>query len=128
MDEAVGICARADKTSRAKQTRQCALSTEISTPPPCMNCFGVDNLRDLRMLSSNPDPSKISFTLFRAATSRYSPVASRRGEAQAPWKSERLRSRMTELRAEFSYVLVTDTCSGNTFDALSSARSPTESF
>jgi Mrp family chromosome partitioning ATPase len=43
----------------------------------------------------NPGPFKISFNAFRK-------------ELQGPWKSDHLRSRIAELRREFSYVLVYD--------------------
>jgi len=122
MDEAVGICARAGQ-NLASQTDAsvCVVDGDLHSPP-CMNASAWTTCGDLRMLSSNPDPSKISSPSFGQqplGTHRWL----RRGEAQAPWKSERLRSRMTELRAEFSYVLVNGPPVGQHLDALLLGRS-----
>jgi len=60
---------------------------------------------DLRMPCSNPGRFENSFTALRKLTSRCSRAALV-PELQAGWNSERLRSRIAELRREFSYVLV----------------------
>jgi len=118
MDEAVGICARAGQ-NLASQTDAsvCVVDGDLHSPS-LHECFGVDNLRGLTdaVLESGP----IQDFVHPLSGSNLSVLTggSRRGEAQAPWKSERLRSRMTELRAEFSYVLVNGPPVGQHLDAL----------
>ena len=106
MDEAVGICARAGQ-NLASQTDASVCVVEGDLHSPSLHeYFGVDNLRGLAdaVLESGP----IQDFVHPLSGSNLSVLTggSRRGEAQAPWKSERLRSRMIELRAEFSYVLI----------------------
>jgi len=77
---------------------------ENSTPPP-HEFFGVDNVPGTyRMLPRIRTHPEISFTLSGKQPLGYSPVAHRAG-AQLREISASL-SRITELRAIFSYILV----------------------
>lgn len=105
-DGAVRICARAGE-SLASQTGSAVCVVEGNLHSPSMHqYFGADDFRGLTdaVLESGP----IRDFVHRLPGRKLSVLSagSRCGEAQALWKSERLRSRIAELRAEFSYVLI----------------------
>jgi Mrp family chromosome partitioning ATPase len=68
--------------------------------------FGVDGYRGLTDAVLESGPIRDFVQRLPGGKLSVLSAGSRCGEAQALWKSERLRSRIAELRAEFSYVLI----------------------
>ena len=105
-DGAGGICARAGQ-NLANQTgsRVCVVDGDVHSPS-LHQYFSVENAPGLS--DALFEFGRIQEFVHSVSKSNLSvlPVGSRFGEVQALWKSERMRSRMAELRQEFSYVLV----------------------
>ena len=105
-DGAVGICALAGKNLADRTNSPVCLVDGDVHSPYLHQYFGLDNQWGLTdaVLESRP----IRDFVCRLPGDNLSLLSggSRCGEAQAPWKSERLRSRIAELRAEFPYVLI----------------------
>jgi len=105
IDGAAGFALARDKTWPTRQARRCVLWREISIRRLCINTSvwticGTDGCR----------PRIRTYPRFRSPSFGKQPLGTHRGsrcgEAQALWKSGRMRSRIAELRGEFSYVLV----------------------
>jgi succinoglycan biosynthesis transport protein ExoP len=105
-DGAGGICARAGQIL-ADQTSSPVCVVEGDFHSPSLHQYlGVENSQGLTdaLLESRPIHDFVQ--CLPKSNLWVLPGGSRSRELQAPWKSERLRSRMAELRREFSYVLV----------------------
>lgn len=105
-DGASGICARAGQ-NLANQTGSSVCVVDCDFNSPSFNkYFGVENTPGLTdaLLESGP----IQDFVHSVSKSNLSvlPAGARSGGAQALWRPERMRCRVTELRQEFSYVLV----------------------
>jgi len=106
VDGAVGVCARAGQ-NLANQTSSSVCVVEGDFHSPSLHqYFGVDNSRGFTdaILESRP-----ILDFVHALPGMNLSVlcgGSRCTEAQAVWKSERLRYSIAELRREFSYVLI----------------------
>jgi len=74
--------------------------------PSMHQYFGVDDIRGLTDAVFESGPIRDFVQHLPGRKLSVLSAGSRCGEAQALWKSERLRSRIAELRAEFSYVLI----------------------
>jgi hypothetical protein len=106
IDGAAGICARAGQ-NLANQTGSSVCVVEGDLHSPSLHqYFGMDNFRGLTDAALEPGP--IGDFVHSVAGSKLFVLSggSRCGEGQTLWKSERMRSRLAELRAEYSYVLV----------------------
>lgn len=100
-----GICARAAE-NLASQTMQpvCLVDGNLRSPS-LHRYFGVENIPGLT--DSVADTAPVGdFLRPIAGNLRLLSAGSSDKKAQALWTSERLRSRLTELRHEFSYVLI----------------------
>jgi hypothetical protein len=118
IDKASGICARAGQ-NLASQTGASVCVVEGDFLSPSLHkYFDADNSQGLT--DAVLESGSIRDFVQPVSGSNLSVLTggSRCGEAHAPWKSERLRSCMTELRAEFSYVLVDGPEVGQHLDAM----------
>jgi succinoglycan biosynthesis transport protein ExoP len=105
-DGAGGICARAGQ-NLASQTGSTVCVVEGDFQSPSLHKYlGVENSRGLTDALLESGPIRDFVQCLPGSDVSVLPGGSRSGELQAPWKSERLRSRIAELRREFSYVLV----------------------
>src|SRR5260221_8600034 len=106
IDGAVGICARAGQ-NLANQTGSSVCVVEGDLHSPSLHqYFGVDNFRGLTDAALESGPIRDFVHSLSGNNLSVLTGGSRCGEAQALWTSERMRSRIAELRGEFSYVLV----------------------
>jgi succinoglycan biosynthesis transport protein ExoP len=105
-DGAGGICARAGLLL-ADQTGSSVCVVEGDFHSPSLHKYlDVENYRGLTDALFESGPIR-EFVQCSPKTNLFVlPGGSRSGELQAAWNSERLRSRIAELRREFSYVLV----------------------
>src|ERR1700675_3660669 len=105
-DGAGGICARAGQLL-ADQTGSSGRAVEGDFHSPSLHKYlDVENSRGLTDALFESGPIR-EFVHCSPKTNLFVlPGGSRSGELQAAWNSERLRSRIAELRREFSYVLV----------------------
>ena len=105
-DGAGGICARAGQ-NLAHQTGSSVCVVEGDFQSPSLHQYlGVENSRGLTDALLESGPIQDFVQCLPKSNLSVLPGGPRSGELQTPWKSERLRSRMAELRREFSYVLV----------------------
>ena len=105
-DGAVGICARAG-LNLANQTGLSVCVVEGDLYSPALHkYFGVDNIRGLTDAVLEPGPIRNFVHCLPGSNLSVLSGGSRCEEAQALLKSDRFRSRIAELRAEFSYVIV----------------------
>jgi len=105
-DGAGGICARAGQIL-ADQTGSSVCVVEGDFHSPSLHKFlGVENSRGLTDALLESGPIQDFVHCLPKGNLSVLPGGSRSGELQAPWKSARLRSRIAELRREFSYILV----------------------
>lgn len=105
-DGAGGICVRAGQ-NLANQTGSSVCVVEGNFHSPSLHQYlGVENSPGLSDALFESEP--IQDFVLSLPKSNLSALlgGSRSRESQALWKSERLRSRIVELRREFSYVLV----------------------
>lgn len=105
VDGAGGVCARAGQ-NLANQTSSSVCVVEGDFHSPSLHqYFGVDNSRGFTdaILESRPI---LEFVHSHGMNLSVLCGGSRCTEAQALWKSERLRYSVAELRREFSYVLI----------------------
>jgi hypothetical protein len=117
-DGAVGICARAGQ-NLANQTGSSVCIVDGDFHSPSLHEYlDLDNSRGLTDAVLESGPIRDFVHPFSGSNLSVLTGGSRCGEAQALWKSERLRSRMTELRGEFSYVLVDGPQVGQRLDAM----------
>jgi polysaccharide biosynthesis transport protein len=101
-----GICARAGQIL-ANQTGSSVCVVEGDLHSPSLHeYFGVDNLRGLTDAVLEPAPVRDFVHSISGSNLSVLTGGSRCGDAEALWKSERIRSRMAELRKEYFYVLV----------------------
>jgi len=101
-----GICARAGQ-NLANQTGSSVCVVEGDFHSPSLHQYlGVENSRGLTDALLESGPIQDFVQCLPKSNLSVLPGGSRSGELQAPWKSERLQSRIAELRREFSYVLV----------------------
>jgi Mrp family chromosome partitioning ATPase len=105
-DGAGGICARAGQLL-ADQTGSSVCVVEGDFDSPSLHKYlAVENYRGLTDALFESGPIR-EFVQCSPKTNLFVlPGGSRSGDLQTPWNSERLRSRIAELRREFSYVLV----------------------
>lgn len=104
-DGAAGICARAaENLARQTTSRVCVIDANFHSPF-LHHYFAVDNRRGFSNAVLEAGP--IGEFICRLPESNLSllPAGSRCGDAPGIWQSERLRTRVAELRDEFSYVL-----------------------
>jgi Mrp family chromosome partitioning ATPase len=105
-DGAGGICARAGQ-NLADQTGSSVCVVEGDFHSPTLHQYlGVENSRGLTDALLESGPIRDFVQCLPKSNLSVLPGGSRSGELQAPWKSDHLRSRIAELRREFSYVLV----------------------
>jgi len=106
IDGGVGICARAGQ-NLANQTGSPVCMVEGDLHSPSLHeYFDMDNFRGLTDAALEPGPIRDFVHSLPGSNLSVLTGGSRCGEAQTLWKSERMRSRLAELRAEYSYVLV----------------------
>jgi Mrp family chromosome partitioning ATPase len=106
IDGAGGVCARAAQ-HLANQTASSVSVVEGNFCSPSLHQqFGVDNSRGLTDALLESGPVRDFVHSLPGSNLSVLPAGSHCEKVQALWKSERLRSRMEELRQEFSYVLV----------------------
>jgi len=104
-DGAAGICARAAENLASQTTlRVCVIDANFHSPF-LHHYFAVHNRRGFSNAVLEAGP--IGEFACRLPESNLSllPAGSRCGDVPAIWQSERLRTRMAELREEFPYVL-----------------------
>jgi polysaccharide biosynthesis transport protein len=105
-DGAAGICARAGQ-NLANQTGSSVCVVEGDFHSPSLHHhFGVENSPGLTDALLECGPIQDFVHSVPKSNLSVLPVGSRAGEVQALWKSERLQSRIAELRRKFSYVAV----------------------
>src|SRR6267143_6717301 len=105
-DGAGGICARAGQ-NLANQTGSSVCVVEGDFHSPSLHQYlGVENSRGLTDALFESGPIREFVHCSPKTNLSVLPGGSRSGELQAAWNPERLRSRIAELRREFSYVLV----------------------
>ena len=103
---AVGVCARAGQ-NLANQTSSSVCVVEGDFHSPSLHqYFGVDNSHGFSDAILESRPILDFVRSVPAVNLSVLSGGSRCGEAQALWKSERLRYCVAELRREFSYVLI----------------------
>src|SRR5260370_12574489 len=102
----VEICARAGQ-NLANQTGSSVCMVEGDLHSPSLHeYFDVDNFRGLTDAALERGAIRDFVHSLPGSNLSVLTGGSRCGEAQTLWKSERMRSRLAELRAEYSYVLV----------------------
>jgi Mrp family chromosome partitioning ATPase len=105
-DGAGGICARAGQIL-ADQTGSPVCVVEGDFRSPSLHQYlGVENSPGLTDALLESGPIQDFVQCVAQSNLWVLPGGSRARELQTPWKSDRLRSRIAELRRQFSYVLV----------------------
>jgi polysaccharide biosynthesis transport protein len=105
-DGAGGICARAGQIL-ADQTGSPVCVVEGDFHSPSLHQYlGVENSRGLTDALLESGPIQDFVQCVPKSNLSVLPGGCRSRELQTPWKSDRLRSRIAELRREFSYVLL----------------------
>jgi Mrp family chromosome partitioning ATPase len=103
---AVGICARAGE-NLANETLLPVCIVDGSLQRPALHhYFGVPNHRGLSNAVLDSGPIRDFVYSLPGGNLSLLCAGSRSGDSAALWKSDRLRSRVAELREEYSYVLI----------------------
>jgi Mrp family chromosome partitioning ATPase len=118
IEGAAGICARAGQ-NLANQTGSsvCVVDGDFRSPSLHL-CFGLDNSRGFTDAVFESGPIRDFVRSIQGSNLSILSSGSRCGRAPALCKLERLRSRIAELRQEFSFVLVYGPQGGQQVDAM----------